>query len=375
MPLPAKTCLVLALLLAAQHCGRPCCAADPNTAARLTAAWRAIEARYERFECRWTADVTYMAGSLSGPDGRRIPTNDVVYPMSYRMACEGKKVRFSKEGIEYDPADRHDFMMNAFVNTFDGQIQHRVFLNSKYAYGGTGFISEIAHCDMSGDSIEPATLAFRPLAAGMEALNVAEFDAPVGRQTIKGVECDRFDIPLSRSRNVGRNSYYVARTADARIVRHEAVVQGQLRKQLTLDYQEDPSGRHVMTGFVFAEWSQSGALMLTRRCAEVSVELKPKFARDELRYVFPKGIGVLHEQTGALAIARADGTLRFVSNGELDAGIPWEELMRTDPPPEATFFLRRPSLWSTRTMLVAVCAGSLTLGASYHIRRRRREAR
>ena len=152
---------------------------------------------------------------------------------------------------------------------------------------------------------------------------------------------------------------WLAVTPDFRIMRRDLAAGSALLKQLTIDYEE-----RADTGFACKAWSfirflEDGRISESSVVSNAVASVNPSIASSEFDFQFPPGTLVRLERSKKWAVARRDGTLRPVSEGELSAGISLVTLMETPPLPETT--VGHASKLSTFRILVIVVAGCVLL--------------
>jgi hypothetical protein len=170
---------------------------------------------------------------------------------------------------------------------------------------------------------------------------------------------------------------WIAEDDDWRVLRHECVRRDKPEWQITITYDDREDVGNVPRGWTsFLATMPSGIVHETSAARILKLDLNTPIESSNFSYQFPVGTLVKDELSGMRSIARADGSLRPISAGELAAGVNLEQLMRTEPPPEARPLQDRGVVWMGRrgvlwTLLVAlsVCV-VLKVGFARQLRNR-----
>jgi hypothetical protein len=198
----------------------------------------------------------------------------------------------------------------------------------------------------------------------MGGIDLSEWGTSERRGEVDGLACRL----LERAQGPTVMEYLWLADDDFRVLRHEQMRQGRTLTQLTVMYATEQASGVVPAGWTILQASYPSEATLQTSVFQVrDFKLNSPVPRSRFEFEFPAGIIVTDEVSSQRSIVRADGSLRPVTAGELAADIPFEDLMRTDPPPEAGA-----SANGNSRRLIAYLCGAVLAGAAAALWWRRR---
>jgi hypothetical protein len=235
------------------------------------------------------------------------------------------------------------------------------FSESKKHPGGSPS-QEGGFADGSVYSLLPPILQFRPLAKELGGIDLSGWRLVDRPASLDGHSCRI----LERSREDGAVEHlWIEETPGYPLCRKQALSKGRVFGDLAMSYHQNGDKDPICTSWKYV--SRSGS-KISQVCAtqDAVVRVNVELPESDFQLIFPPG--TLVTLKGGYAIARDDGSLRPVSRGELSAGVSYETLMSTDPPPEAVAAIQQLQPGRSSIFWAAVFAFCLTL--AYALRRR-----
>jgi hypothetical protein len=176
-------------------------------------------------------------------------------------------------------------------------------------------------------------MTFRPLDKPRGGVDLSEWHVAERDVAVDGVSCCR----LKRKVSPGLSEVLcLAIDGDFRVIRYSIDREGKWPYcQVTIKYVDCEGYGKVPIAWTGFETSDSCPLVSCRIVGEATVlETNPELPASEFEYKFPPGALVTHKVSRQYYIARHDGSLRLITEGERRKGIPYDVLMTTDPPAE-----------------------------------------
>lgn len=334
---------------------QPATAQQADFLATVRKTWVARETKFKSFDVAWNEMLTTPRG-MRGRSGRGepIPSETVTHAISHRLACDGNRVRWTRSGQQWD-LEANDFIRKDFTRVFDGQ-ERREFFQSPQQRGGRGggFLNDDGIFDGGDWHIQPVILTFRPLAIVLGGIDLNVWHLTEQRGTVSDIPCRI--LQWTRTEHVFER-LWLADAEDFRILRRELFVTDALRTRIDMVCEGRVGNELACKSWTYADLAEDGTVRESATTIDPRVLTNTPIPAAEFVFQFPTGTIVTHERTNQRAVARTDGSLRPVANGELVAGISPEELMTMPPPKEVPpFTTTRSKTWVYLTLAVVVGA-------------------
>jgi len=306
--------------------------ADEAYLDRVRVAWEAREQRVRSFVVEWVEQRTIPKG-MDGrdPAGRPLPPKDTTFPIKHRMSCEGRRVRLTRSGVEFD-ISHMKYGQKDFIRVFDGHERRELFKSEFNVQHPGGFLNRRKFFDDGTYlAMQPPLLLYRPLAGELGAIRLVDWRLTPDRRSASGVPCR---VIQRERKDHATDEVWIEDGGEFRVFRRQLSVKNAVFEDLSLNYAAEHEGEPVCVSWVHAI-RQSGKVIRTNAVPQPRAEINVSIPDSDFAYEFPAGVVVNHEGEARYSVARADGSLRPVTRGEMAAGISLETLMMTDPPPEA----------------------------------------
>jgi hypothetical protein len=332
----------------------------------VRAAWKKREAHFRSFTVAWDQKKSVPKGS----DGRNrknqpLPSSDVTLMRRFQMRGDNKRLRLDREGQRFD-ADSLSYIDEAFVTTFDGHECRQEFLPDSVHKRGGGVISTGEFDDGTYLDTQPIILFFRPLHISLGSVDLGNYH-DIGRfGHVHGVQCrmlerDFPDNPLMIDR------LWIADERDYLILRRERGHRDLPGEEVTIAYEPHQDWGWKVTGWNYVQRTQRNNPTITVNTityCDVDLPLDGSI----FQHKFTAGASIYYPQAPEKhAIAREDGSLRPLTNGEMTSGKSVEDLMNSTPPPEA--YHDNSSLWNWQSF--GVLAVLAVIIVTWHLKYRR----
>lgn len=304
----------------------------------VRAAWQERQDRFQSFIVEWDELRTMPKETGHRDREGRPPTEDTMHTIQYRMAGEGSRLRLTRRGLVWD-MDELAYMPETLVQVFDGQDRRQQFIKeyTRPHVQTTGWLNEDGSFDDGTHlQLQPVTLFFRPLTREISGIRLKDWSVSDRQGSVDGFACRILERPN------GNGTYdllWLADTADRRLLRRQLLApNGVAYEELTLQYTQDPDWGQLCASWTYVmRNSRFNLIQQINTVHAARIQINTPVADSEFHYQFPAGTLVKYEGTSnprRMAIALENGDLRPVTAGEISAGIPIPELMRTPPPPE-----------------------------------------
>jgi hypothetical protein len=294
--------------------------------------WASREADVSAFVMRWTENHTVFKG-MDGRDrnGGPLPSKDSTFEISYEFKCDGRRVAFSRRGVQFDMSTLQH-AEKSFVSTFDGGQRRQLFVDPWSGTHPGGFLRHGNTYAAVGNLRDLApVLILRPLAAELGGPALDKFRDTGQRRTHAGLSCRLFEAATSEGIT---DTYSIEDGGLFRIVRVFREYSDKTTEELAIAYGEEEKS-YLCAGWTFSCRGRTGKLTQVDAVIRPEMTVNMTIPGDEFVFAFPPGAVVTDELSNQISVVRNDGSFREVTQGELAAGIDFDTLMATPPLPEA----------------------------------------
>lgn len=311
-------------------------AGDDRQYAEIVAGLQARHERVQSFEVEWSESLTDFT---SNPPGQRT--------VAGRLVGAGEFLRYSRNGPAPHLSKIHEFAERSYVFVVRPDDARTLFDGPDHGAHPAGWVNCSPRARLMDDyTMQGALLALRPLSAHVGGIDPAQYSLSPERGSIDGVSCYILQTQVNAT---ATRRLWISADGDYRVLRQDAVRPTYPIYELTIHYAAaSDDGVRPPSEWTTVVFSRNMVLnrndvqeVYRSRVAEFALNRPAAPAEFELE--FEPGTIVQDEVTLGIGIVREDGRLRTVPKGELMAGMTWEQLMATDPPPEALPFIKAPA--------------------------------
>lgn len=303
--------------------------AEP-TLADIERVWREREKVLQSGRIEWIQKTLHTRGSLSilaSDKGRVFPLADMTVEAKKAFAWDEQRKSFRTEG-QTASSDGTGFVALVAAEAFDGTGNSRTLRkNASVAYVQGSIETKGDLPSRDGTSLLPVLLWIRPLDKQGGSIDLQSGRLLAEKRTIEGRPC----LVVRKDRGGLADEWSIDVERGFTIARYEALKRDQKPVvRIDLSYSQDAKAGWKLATWHVIHWNRSGALSTDVECTTTVCDLDAKPAPKTFEIDFPVGAWVEDRPLKLDYILLADGTKRYVTQGEHLQGARYSELMRTN---------------------------------------------
>jgi hypothetical protein len=321
--------------------------------------WRDTERAVQSARIRWTEEQVRPGASVTMPDGQTIQVDQQAFETEYYLAFHGTHFRFERTGavpsvVGGGPAE---LAARTIINVSNGRQHRSVTTGENMPFPkGTILGAENRSIALNDIVVQPPLFAFRMLEPRMRPFDTSK-NFRNDKSDLDGKPVYKLVYP-GKSQEL-RHILLVDPELGFSIVRYALEKRGRVTLQMDISYRRNEEvGIVVPTGWKTTRLSESGEIRSETIADVKECTLNPKLDADEFEITFPHGTLIDGRILGQQYLARVDGSNRRVTAAELRAGIPVQQLLKTEP---GESFPRNRPYWTFMLLASGVVMATLAV--------------
>jgi hypothetical protein len=293
---------VLSLVLVWLSPAGPPIAAEPTKDA-IAGVWRARQDRVRTARFNWNetgliaAETKLRRPSCDQPP-EALPPNDRKFKRSVMLSLNGKMLRFSQIGPEWE-ASLGTLVKRLYVSTFDGETSRRFYSGDEAVprrFAPVGFDHpEARNHESNYYMLAPVLLTYRACAPDTGGRDLAKFDIGAKKGTIDGHKC----ILLATAKpSQIVEELWLDPDRDFVVLRVARSMPG---KNTTLDisYDQDPKLGWIPSAWRWVAFGPESGRIFEEHAASVTLhEFNTDVPREQFQFTYPSGTLVRDRRNG-----------------------------------------------------------------------------
>lgn len=279
--------------------------------------------RFEIEEAATTMSGTELVGSGHPVGGW--PREDRTNHHELTVVIEGEKIRVERQGL-YWSTKLAKFAPLHYTAVFDGMSNSNLYTGAAYTPHAKAFTNtESSFRDRRNFHYGAIVLTYRALSRPLGVVRKDGWSVREGTRPIR-------DIPCMAIRKEHSDGTYEELWLDpARgfvVLRREQSAQGRRLGQLSIEYELDPQGLAVPTGWQCDVFSfASGRVKRSVKAKVREFEINGAVDASAFRLPYPVGTVIRNETADSMSIVKSDGPVRPITSLEMEQGVDYSSLM------------------------------------------------